>query len=357
MKGRGLLQSHGRGQKGIKNLLNDQKKLWLEEYKELGLEFRHLDSQVSATNRLMLPPLVIGLLVLYGKVNKFFGVEFNNPEAAHHLIWLGCFIISLIWVFNVSRLAQLVHSHLETRRENEPQLGLSGHTKIYNRDKTVGVRKILRHNILRLIGFGIYFSLLLLKLKSMNFHGVPILHEFMEWDILWASILVSVGLPVWIWYAYFYKLHRSSRATPTDIWDIKRRKFLDIKRQKLLDIKKWIFDLIIPIIIFLGIFAILILFFVNLQQRPDANVYLVGGLESFAKGEYDNSIKDFNKAIALDPNNPGAYFNRGSAYYHKEDFASAIIDFDKVIALDSNNSDARAFRSEAQRKLESSDKQ
>ena len=49
----------------------------MDEYKEAGLEFRHHDTQISAANRLMLPPLVIGLLVLYGEVDKFLGVEFK----------------------------------------------------------------------------------------------------------------------------------------------------------------------------------------------------------------------------------------------------------------------------------------
>ena len=49
----------------------------IDEYKETGLEFRHHDTQISAANRLMLPPLVIGLLVLYGEVDKFLGVEFK----------------------------------------------------------------------------------------------------------------------------------------------------------------------------------------------------------------------------------------------------------------------------------------
>ena len=144
----------------------------MDEYKEAGLEFRHHDTQISAANRLMLPPLVIGLLVLYGEVDKFLGVEFKNPEAARLLIWNGCMIISLIWVFNVSRTAQLVHSHLDTRRKNAEIFGLRGHTKIFIMDRDSGFSKIFRHNKLRLFGFGLYFFLLLLKLKSLHFHGV-----------------------------------------------------------------------------------------------------------------------------------------------------------------------------------------
>ena len=306
MKGRGLLRSHGRGQKGVKSLLNDQKKLWLEEYKELGLEFRHLDSQISATNRLMLPPLVIGLLVLYGDVHKFLGVEFKNPDAAHLLIWTGCLIISLIWVFNVSRLAQLIHSHLATRRENEPQLGLSGHTKIYNRDKTFGVRKILRHNILRLVGFGLYFFLLLLKLKSMNFNSVLVLEK----DILIKVIVVSTGLPFLIWY-YYFKVHfRSSWATPTERWNTKKGKFQDIKtRKSLINIMGWIVSIIIFVF-----FIFLILSLVDLREQPNANAHLMRGLQFSASGDYDKAIEAYDKAIKIKPDYAKAYALRGEAH-------------------------------------------
>lgn len=337
----------------------DNNRALLNEYMEHGLEFRHLDSQISATNRLMLPVLVIGLLVLYGEVNEFVGVKINNAAAVHRLVWVGCLIISLIWVFNVSRLAQLIHSHLDTRRENSEKFGLRGHTKIYEMDKSSGFSIMLRHYKLRLVGFGIYFFLLLLKLKSMNFYGVPILQKFIEGYILWASILVSVVLLVWIWYIYFHKLHRSSRTTPTDIWDIKKRKFLDIKRRKLLDIKKWIFHLIIPIpiIIFLGIFALSILMFVDLQKQPDSNGYLESGLEHYANRNYGKAIDDFKKALDLDLNNAGAYFNRGSVYYKNREFAKAIMDFDKAIMLDPQNQRARTLRDAAHKELENLDKQ
>ena len=113
----------------------DENKLSLELYKELGLEVRQRSSERSATNRLMLPPLVIGLLVLYGEVGTFLGVEFNNPEAMHRLVWLGCVVISLIWICNMSRLAQLSHWHLETQRECECKLGLLGHKRLPKRTK------------------------------------------------------------------------------------------------------------------------------------------------------------------------------------------------------------------------------
>ncbi len=155
----------------------------LELYKEVGLAVRQFTSEVYATNRLMLPPLVIGLLVLYGDVTKFLGVEFQNAEAVHCLVWFGCVIISLIWICNVSRLAQVIHWHFETMRQCECELGLIGHRKIAQLDEKLGVSKILRHNVLRFIGFWIYFSLLLNVLPTSIF--------FYETLIPWFSIVAS----------------------------------------------------------------------------------------------------------------------------------------------------------------------
>ncbi|MES2486117.1 MAG: tetratricopeptide repeat protein [Bacteroidota bacterium] len=46
------------------------------------------------------------------------------------------------------------------------------------------------------------------------------------------------------------------------------------------------------------------------------------------------AIEDFTKAIELDPAMAGAYNNRGICYYDKEDYATAIADYNKAIELD-----------------------
>ena len=140
--------------------MSDSNKLLLELYKELGLEARQYNMEVYATNRLMLPPLVIGLLVLYGEVEEFLGVKFQNDEVVHWLVCFGCIGISLIWILNVSRLAQLSRWHRETMIQCERQLGLLGHRKISAKDEESKISKIVRHNTLRFIGFAGYFSLL-----------------------------------------------------------------------------------------------------------------------------------------------------------------------------------------------------
>lgn len=99
------------------------------------------------------------------------------------------------------------------------------------------------------------------------------------------------------------------------------------------------------------------LIFINLQQeQPDINGCLVHRLKYFAKGNYEFAIEDFNIAIALNSQNPGAYFNRGSTSYKKGDLAHAIVDPDIAITLNSQNQRARHLHDEAHEELEKSTK-
>ena len=144
-------------------MMDDQKQLWLAEYKELGLEARQYNSEVYQTNRLMLPALIIGLLILYGAADKLPWLKIDDP-GTYQVVFLGCVVISLIWICNVSRLAQVSRWHRDTIRDRECRLGLIGHGKVHARDEKNLFSKILRHNRLRFIGFGIYFYLLLNKM-------------------------------------------------------------------------------------------------------------------------------------------------------------------------------------------------
>ena len=328
------------------NTSNDNNRELLEEYKELGLQFRHYASEITSTNRLMLPPLVIGLLVLYGEVEKFLSVEIKNPQAVYGLVWFGCFIISLFWAFNVSRLAQLIQVTLHTLIENEEELGLKGHTSVDKMDGQIGwhipYSKILKYPVLRLFGFWIYFCLLIsFFLKSWNFNEILPLLNLINFNGAYILQLFGIALSgllsVWIWSFYFNfneLFNLRWRFSPKLRFSVK---FLQV---------------LPAIIIIIIIFFFLLLFPVDEQLQSDANAYLASGLEYSAKGNYKLAIEGFSIAITLDPNNPGAYFNRGSAYYKKREFANAIVDLDKAIALDPHNQSARNLRDAAQRRLE-----
>ena len=77
----------------------------------------------------------------------------------------------------------------------------------------------------------------------------------------------------------------------------------------------------------------------SVQER--VRTHLDHGWACLDKGKYDDAIADFDKAIALDPNDAAAYGNRGNAYYSKGEVDRAIADYTKVIALNPN--DAKAY--------------
>ncbi len=288
-------------------MTSEEKELSLALYKEAGLEVRQFHWEVYVTNRLMLPPLVIGLLVLYGEVEKFIGVEIKNPEAVHQVVWFGCVIISLIWIFNVSRLAQLAQWHRETVRDCESKLGLEGHKKIAKTDEESTFSKILRHSILRFIGFGIYSALLLTYiLKSMNFNFLN------ETSISLIAILGSAVVPFLIWRFYFKNPPTSSRKNL-------------IK-----------FQYIIAIIALLILCLLLFLYLVDLQKEPEVpevKVHLMSGLEFSEKGDYDNAIASYTKAIEIKRDYAKAYALRGEAYRAKGEDDQSNKDWGIVNAL------------------------
>jgi tetratricopeptide (TPR) repeat protein len=74
-----------------------------------------------------------------------------------------------------------------------------------------------------------------------------------------------------------------------------------------------------------------------IELKPDfAEAYNNRGNTYSDKGEYDNAIEDYNKAIKLKPDFAVAYNNRGNAYYYKGEYDNAIEDFNKAIELKPN---------------------
>ena len=185
-------------------MLTRQEKL-LELYKELGRETRQLNMETYATNRLMLPALVIGLLVLHGEVESFLGITFKNPDAAHLLIWFGCFVISFMWIFNMSRVAQLGRWNRETAHKCESDLGLIGNRKIVALDK-VFVPQWLRHSNLRFFGFGLYLFLLLL-----SFPWREIICWYLDREIIHCVALLLAGGVALLLYWFYVKRPRDAK--------------------------------------------------------------------------------------------------------------------------------------------------
>jgi len=59
------------------------------------------------------------------------------------------------------------------------------------------------------------------------------------------------------------------------------------------------------------------------------------------QGQNDRAIADFNEAVERDPNFAKAYYNRGVAYYNKSLYDKAIGDFNKCLELDPTLAGAR----------------
>ena len=72
------------------------------------------------------------------------------------------------------------------------------------------------------------------------------------------------------------------------------------------------------------------------------------------KGEIDPAIEDLNKAIELNPNHALAYVNRAKAYMKKNEIGLAIADYSKVIELmpDEAQSDYYFFRGMARLRIQ-----
>ena len=289
---------------------NDNNRELLEEYKELGLQFRHHASEITTTSRLMLPPMIIGLLILYGNVGNLVGVEIKNPTAAYWLIVVGCAIISLMWITNVSRLTQVLNRHAKTLREGEANLELKGGTEIFCMDDKSPTPIILRHRHLRLMGFWIYFSLLLLNvLPRLLLNSVPgpveALPLCITLPLSLIVVLFSGALTLLIRKIYWAGLPSES--------DEKSDKF------------KWKDWLIIAILA-----VLLISYPVIPQIVPDANAHLMRGLKHYAKGNYEDANEAYKKAIELNPNFAPAYALRGLEHSAKDDDKQSNADWNEA---------------------------
>jgi lipoprotein NlpI len=76
-------------------------------------------------------------------------------------------------------------------------------------------------------------------------------------------------------------------------------------------------------------------------RSRDASTFTTAGVAHLQQGEYDRAIRDFDRAIALQPGLVVAWRNRGLAHREKGDFERAIADYDQAALL--TPGDARVF--------------
>ena len=96
----------------------------------------------------------------------------------------------------------------------------------------------------------------------------------------------------------------------------------------------------------------------EVQQRYDNSIkelssieWYESGLRNYNKVDYEAAVRDFSKAIELNPEYATAYNNRGFAYMKLSKYNEAIIDFDKAIELNSKYATAYNNREIAYNKL------
>jgi Flp pilus assembly protein TadD len=77
------------------------------------------------------------------------------------------------------------------------------------------------------------------------------------------------------------------------------------------------------------------------SEPTDARFYNNRGIAYGEKGQYDQAISDFNKAIEIKPGYDKAYNNRGIVYRLKGQYDRAISDFKRAIEI--NSLDAEGY--------------
>src|SRR5262249_27778449 len=61
------------------------------------------------------------------------------------------------------------------------------------------------------------------------------------------------------------------------------------------------------------------------------------GYAHFGKDAYDAAIRDFERAIELEPDYANAHINRGDVYLQKQDYKKAIADYDQALRVHPND--------------------
>lgn len=66
-----------------------------------------------------------------------------------------------------------------------------------------------------------------------------------------------------------------------------------------------------------------------------------------SRGEYDQAISEFTKAVEMNPKDSGAYKNRGAAYMNKGQYDQAISDYTKALEINPKDAEAYSIRGRA----------
>jgi len=65
-------------------------------------------------------------------------------------------------------------------------------------------------------------------------------------------------------------------------------------------------------------------------ESKDAGFYNDRGIAFAQKGQQDQAISDYNKALEINPRHAKSYYNRGNAYYYQKEYDKSWDDIKKV---------------------------
>jgi tetratricopeptide (TPR) repeat protein len=72
-------------------------------------------------------------------------------------------------------------------------------------------------------------------------------------------------------------------------------------------------------------------------SNSEVNLYNSRGYQSFKSGRYDEAIADYNRALAINPDDTLVLANRANAYGSKGKINEAIADFKRILEIDPND--------------------
>ena len=75
---------------------------------------------------------------------------------------------------------------------------------------------------------------------------------------------------------------------------------------------------------------------IKFSDNPQAEQFMRAGEAAFSRRDFDEALKDYSKALELEPTNYSAALFTGNTYDRKNDFAKAAEWYERAIHLDPN---------------------
>ncbi len=81
------------------------------------------------------------------------------------------------------------------------------------------------------------------------------------------------------------------------------------------------------------------------SAAAEVNTLIAKGIDFSEKGQYDQALAEFNRALNINPQDPMLYNYRGKVYWAKGQNDKALADFTQALSIDPKNGRAYEYRS------------